>query len=222
VGIGLREANIILEENGLNRGFVSETFAKGAPRDEVIGQFPVPGQVVDRGNPVDLLVSLGARPQIIKMPYLKGLSPEDAIVFLEGSLLSLGQIHYVQRKDVPQDLIVEQSPRSGYPVASGTLVHITVNRREKVRIQDKGLFLFHYPVSDGFLKKRIRLRINVFGGLYELFDLFWPPGEDIWVLLPRQDDGTFFLYEDDDLVLTRSFGLGYPISPLGTVATDRL
>lgn len=222
VGIGLREANIIAEENGLDRGFVSETFAKGPPRGEVIGQVPMPGQVVDRGNPVDLLVSLGARPQIIKMPYLNGLSPEDAIVLLEGSLLSLGQIDYVERKELPRDVVVEQTPRPGYPVASGTLVHIMVNRRERVRIQDKGLFLFHYPVPHGFLKKRIRLRLNAFGVLYDLFDQFWPPGEDIWVLLPRRDEGTLFLYEDDELVLTRSVGLGYSYSPLGTVATDRL
>jgi serine/threonine-protein kinase len=222
VGIDLREANIIVEENGLARGIMSETFAKGPPRGEVIGQVPMPGRVVDKGNPVDLLVSLGARPQRFKMPHLDRLSPEDAIVFLERSQLNLGQIRYVQRKDVPQDVVVGQNPRSGYPVDSGTMVHITVNRREKVRVQDKGLFFFHHPVPYGFLKKRIRLRLSVFGVLYDLFDHFWVPGEDLWVLLPRHDEGIFFLYEDDELVLTRSIGLEYPHSPLATVAAEKL
>ena len=221
VGIDLREANIMVEENGLTGGVVSETFAKEAPAGEVISQAPMPGRVINRGDPVDLLVSLGARPQRFKMPHLDRLSPEDAIVLLERSQLNLGQIHYVQRDDVPQDVVIEQNPRSGYPVDSGTLVHLTVNRREKVRVQDKGLLFFHHPVPYGFLKKQVRLRLNVFGGLYDLFDKFWPPGEDLWVLLPRHPDGTFFLYEDDELVLTRSFGREDPHSPLGTVATEQ-
>jgi serine/threonine-protein kinase len=202
VGIGQREANIIVEENGLAQGVVSETFDKGSQKGQVISQVPMPGQWVKRGDPIDLLVSLGARPQRFKMPRLDGLSPEDAIGLLERFRLNLGQIRYVQRNDVPLDVVVAQNPRSGYPVNSVELVHITVNRREKVRVQDNGLFFFHHPVPHGFLKKHIRLRLNAFGLQY--------------------GEGTFFLYEDDELVLTRSFGLEYTYPPLGTVAMNRL
>jgi len=222
VGIDLREASIIMEENGLARGFVSETFAKGPPRGEVISQVPLPGQLIDKGNPLDLLVSLGARPQRFMMPHLDSLSPEEAILLLERSQLSLGQIRYTQRTDVPLDVVVEQNPRSGYPVATGTLVHITVNRLEEVRIEEKGLFFLHHPVPNGLLKTHVRLRVNAFGVFYDIFDDFWPPGQDLWVLLPRQSEGTFFLYEDDELALTHSFGLKYTYPPLGMIAMDRL
>jgi serine/threonine-protein kinase len=222
IGIDLRDANIIIEENGLARGDVSETFAKNPNRGEVISQVPLPGQLVDKGNRIDLLVSLGTRPERFMMPHLESLAPEEAIMLLERSHLSLGQIRYAQRTDVPSDVVVEQTPWPGYPVAKGTLVHITVNRQEEVRIEEKGLFFLYRPVPYGLLKTHMRLRVNAFGIFYDLLDDFRLPGHDLWVLLPRDSEGTIFLYEDDALVLTHSFGSRHADPSLGMISVDRL
>ncbi len=205
VGMDVRQANIIMEENGLARGAVSKTHSEQAVRGEVISQTPGPGGVVKRGDTVDLLVGLGRWPVRFEMPYLDGLAPEDAILILERSQLNLGQIRYVERTDRPKGVVVEQDPSSGYPVASGSLVNLTVNRSEKGIVLDKGLYLFHHPVVDGFLKKHVRLRVNAFGLLYDLYDVFQPPGEDIWLLVPYDPDVTFFLYQDGEAVLSHSF-----------------
>ncbi len=205
-GMDIREVNIILENNGLSRGRMSEIYSDGAVRGAVVSQVPAPGRIVNRGDSIDLLVSLGTRPVRYKMPYLNGLSSEEAILILERSQLTLGQIRRIEREDLPKAVVVGQDPRAGYPVVSGSLVNLVVNREENVVFHDKGLFLFHYRVGPGFLKKHLRLRINAFGLLYDLLDAFWPPGEDVWMLLPQQDEPTFFLYEGDDLVLSHSFG----------------
>lgn len=205
VGVGVREANIVMEDNGLVKGVVSKTYSKGAVRGEVISQVPPPGEVVKRGDAIDLLIGLGRRPVRFKMPYLDGLAPEDAILILERSQLNLGRIRYVQRDDMPKDVVVEQDPRSGFPVVSGRLVNLTVNRKEKVLLRDKGLYLFRHHVCHGFLKKHIRLRINAFGMLYDLYEVFGNPGEEIWMLLPKHRETTFFLYEDGELTLSHSF-----------------
>lgn len=222
VGVDLRDANIIIEENGLVRGVMSETFAKNLSKGEVVSQAPLPGQLVDKGHAVDLLVSLGPRPQRFMMPHLGSLSPEDAILLLERSRLGLGQIRYTHRTDVALDVVVEQEPRPGYPIATGTLAYITVNRLQEVPIKEKGFFFLHRPALHGLLKTHVRLRVNAFGIFYDIFDDFRPPGEDLWILLPRQSEGTFFLYEDDALVLTHSFGLKYGYPALGTIDMDRL
>ncbi len=205
VGMDVREANIIMEENGLARGVVSKSYSEQHMSGEVIGQAPTPGRMLKRGVAVDLLVSLGRRPVTFKMPYLDGLAPEDAILILERSQLTLGQIRSVRKNDLPKDVVVEQEPRSGYPVVSGSLVNFTVNRSEKGLLLDKGLYLFRHRVSHGFLKKHIRLRINAFGMLYDLYDVFVSPGKIIWTLLPHDPEVTFFFYEDWELTLSHSF-----------------
>ena len=205
VGLDIRQAYIIMEENGLSRGVLSRTFSKGAAADEVMSQVPSFGRVVTRGNSIDLLVSLGRRPATYKMPYLHGLALEDAILILERAHLGLGQIRSVLRDDLPKDLVVEQDPPSGYQVDSGTLVNLTINRAEKDRILDQELSLFHHRVREGFLKKHIRIRVNAFGMLYDLYDVLVRPGEHIWFLSPQDLEATVFIYEDGELVLSHSF-----------------
>ena len=208
VGMDIRQAYIIMEENGLSQGVVSRTFSDGAAADELIAQVPPPGIVVTRGDSVDLLVSLGRRPATYEMPYLHGLALEDAILILDRSHLGLGHIRSVQRNEFPKDVVVEQNPPSGYHVASGTLVNLTVNRTEKGPILDQGLSLFHHRVHGGFLKKHIRFRVNAFGFFYDLYNIFVRPGERIWFLAPQNRETTVFLYEDGELVLSHSFSHG--------------
>ena len=222
VGMDVREANIIMEENGLASGAVSKTHSEQAARGEVMSQAPAPGGIVKRGDMIDLLVSLGRWPVRFKMPYLDGLAPEDAILILERSQLNLGQIRHVQRTDRPKGVVVEQEPSSGYPVTSGTLVNLTVNRSETSVALDKGLYVFHHHVIDGFLKKHIRLRVNAFGMLYDLYDVFQPPGEDVWLLVPYDPDVTFFLYQDEEAVLSYSFASMSHVSPLSEFEIGKL
>jgi serine/threonine-protein kinase len=205
VGADVRQANIIMEENGLAEGVVSRTYSERAIRGEVISQVPAPGGAINRGSAIDLLISLGRRPVNFKMPYLDGLSLEDAILILERSQLKVGQIRHVERDDLPKDVVVGQDPLSGYPVASGILVNLTINRSEKGPVFHTGLHLFHYCVPAGFLRKHVRLRVNAFGMLYDLFDVFEKAGDEIWMLLPKHCETTFFLYEDGELVLSHSF-----------------
>jgi serine/threonine-protein kinase len=203
VGMDIRQAHIILEENGLSQGIVSRTFSDRASEDEIVGHTPPSGTVVSRGDSMDLLVSLGSRPMTYQMPYLHGLTLEDAILILEKVHLSLGQIRSVQRNDLPMDVVVEQNPPAGYKVAAGILVNLTMNRAEGA-VLGRGLSLFHHRTHHGFLKNHIRYRVNAFGMIYDLYDVFVPPGEDIWLLAPEESEATVFLYKNGDLVLSHS------------------
>jgi beta-lactam-binding protein with PASTA domain len=205
IGMDIRQGYIIMEENGLSRGVLSRTFSERAATDEVISQVPPSGTVVRRGDSIDLLVSLGRRPVTYKMPYLDGLALEDAILILERTHLGLGQIRSVQRDDLPKDVVVEQDPRSGYQVNSGTQVNLTLNRAAKGPILDQGLSLFHHRVHEGFLKKHIRIRVNAFGMFYDFLDVFVPPGEDIWFLAPEDPETTVFVYQDGELAFSHPF-----------------
>lgn len=203
VGMDIRQAHIIMEENGLSEGTVSRTFSATAAEDEIIGHTPPPGTVVSRGDSMDLLVSLGSRPLTYEMPYLQGLTLEDAIIIIEKVHLGLGQIKSVHRDNFPIDVVVEQSPPAGYQVAARTLVNLTMNRAEGA-LPGRGLSLFHHRADYGFLKQHIRFRVNAFGMFYDLYNAFVSPGKGIWLLAPEEPEATVFLYENGDLVLSHS------------------
>lgn len=222
IGLDIREARIILEENGLAEGMVSRTFMRGSHNGEVLSQTPSAGRVIPRTTPVDLLVSLGARPKRFKMPRVIGRSPQEAILAIEKTQLRLGKIRRVKQDDMPSDVVVEQHPRSGYPVTAGTRVDLAVNGLKQAMLEQQGLLLLHYPVAAGFLKSRIRLRVSAFGVFYDLFDRFWPPGRDVWAILPPLADGAFFLYQDDDLVVESAAASGPSVRPLGRINISSL
>ena len=215
IGMDIHAANVILEDNGLTKGMTSKTHDKSTQAGQVMGQVPVPGTLAERGTAVDLLTSLGNRPVELLMPHLEGDSMRDALLLLERSQLSMGQIEYVAEDDLPEDIVLKHDPPSGFPIPIGSLVNLTINRRKHEPVADEHAFhILSYAVTPGFLKKHIRFRINAFGFVYDLVDIFAKPGQRLDVLLPGGKRTRFFLYEDDDLVLAHSFPSGLALTPL--------
>lgn len=212
-GLSVQQARIILEENGLLQGEISTTYSNNIKKGEIIAQFTSPGALIKRGNAVDLLVSMGIRPKAYKMLDLKGLSLEDAILLIERNNLLLGKIKYSIHKDKPENVVVIHEPLSGRRVIEGTYVNIEINRKNngngrKYLHGVKPAGLFRYRLKNGFLKRHILARLISSGFSTDLFDDYVKPGEEIWLIIPGNNDSTLLLYENDELVKTPGWGLG--------------
>jgi beta-lactam-binding protein with PASTA domain len=206
-GLSLRQARIILEENSLHRGEISSTYSNTIRKDEIIAQVPSQGTMITRGQEVDLLVSMGVRPRVYKMPDLIGLSFNTAITMIENIDLLLGEIKTHFHEGKPLNTVIAQESPSGYCVIQGSTVNIVINRKSVQKGYDylnesQEVGLFRYRLKHGFLKKHIRVRLNSFGVSIDLFDNFMKPGEEIWLLIPRKNEATVFLYEDGELLKT--------------------
>jgi beta-lactam-binding protein with PASTA domain len=206
-GLSLRQARIILEENSLHRGEISSTYSNTIREDEIIAQVPSRGTMIKRGQEVDLLVSLGVRPRVYKMPDLIGLSFNTAITMIENIDLVLGEIKTHFHEGKPLNTVIAQESPSGYCVIQGSTVNIVINRKSVQKGYDylnesQGVGLFRYRLKHGFLKRHVRVRLNSFGVSIDLFDNFMKPGEEIWLLIPRKNEATVFLYEDGELLKT--------------------
>jgi beta-lactam-binding protein with PASTA domain len=206
-GLSLRQARIILEENSLRRGEISSTYSNTIRKDEIIAQVPSQGTMITRGQEVDLLVSMGVRPRVYKMPDLIGLSFNTAITMIENIDLLLGEIKTHFHEGKPLNTVIDQESPSGYCVIQGSTVNIVINRKSVQKGYDylnesQGVGLFRYRLKHGFLKRHIRVRLNSFGVSIDLFDNFMKPGEEIWLLIPRKNEATVFLYEDGELLKT--------------------
>ncbi|MGB2930053.1 MAG: PASTA domain-containing protein [Desulfobacterales bacterium] len=211
--LSVRQARIILEENSLRRGEISSTYSNTIRKDEVIAQVPSQGTMITRGECVNLLVSMGVRPRAYKMPDLIGLSLNSAITMIESMDLVLGEIKTHFYKGKPLNTVVAQESLSGYCVTQGSTVNLVINRKPVQKghnylNESQGVSLFRYRLKDGFLKRHIRVRLNSFGVSADLFDDFMKPGEEIWLLIPRKNDATVFLYEDGELLKTFVYDAG--------------
>jgi eukaryotic-like serine/threonine-protein kinase len=209
----VQQARIIIDENSLCQGELSDTYSSHIKKDSIIAQVPARGTMVTRGECVNLLVSTGIRPQKYEMPDIRGRFLDDAIPLIENNNLILGKITSVYYKDKPLNSIVSQEPLSGYCVAEGSTVDLVVNRQPGKEGHEylpgsQGGSLFRYRLKDGFLKRHIRVVLNSFGVSNPIFDDFMKPGEEIWLIIPRHNNATVFLYEDGQLIKTKVYGNG--------------
>jgi serine/threonine-protein kinase len=209
-GLSVQQSRIILEENDLCQGEISRTFSKKVEKDDVMAQVPTPGALITRGRCVDILLSTGIRTPTYMMPDLMGLSLDEAIQLLEARNLILGEIKSFFQENKPPNTIARQEPLSGYRVTEASVVNIVINRKPDNKNRESltdanGIGLFRYRLENGFLKRRIRVRLNSFGFSIDLFNDYAKPGEEIWLFIPSNNDSTVLLYVDSELIKTEHF-----------------
>ena len=209
-GLPASQARIILEENGLCAGELSVTYSNAVQKDGIISHTPPPGIMISRGTCVDLLVSNGVRPTAYEMPNLSGRPLAETILMLDTMNMRIGDIKSVFRQDKQGNTVFQQDPPSGHRVFEGFRVNLIVNRPpgkvdREILDDAAGVHLFRYRLDDGFLKRRIRIRLNSFGASIDLFNGFLRPGEEIWQFVPKNRQASLFLYEDGKLISSRLY-----------------
>jgi beta-lactam-binding protein with PASTA domain len=207
IGMDLPMAEIVLEDNDLHRGTLSFTYHGKRPKDEILAQFPVPGTKTLRQSPLNLLVSLGPRPQLLRMLNLVGQGLEHAFDAVEKYQLTVGSIVQADVPDKPDNTILEQSPTKGYPVPAGSSINLTINRHARKFKTDgrQTITLFRHRAPQGFLRQQVRVRTIRPDGAFNIFDDFIKPGEEIWLMIPRDKPTALFMYLDGDLRMTKNY-----------------
>jgi beta-lactam-binding protein with PASTA domain len=207
ISLSERQARMIMEENGISQGHLTHTYFKAVEKDHIIVQVPSAGTMITRGTSVDLLVSMGPRPVAYKMPELAGLSLDKAVLIIEKTNLAVGEIRSHFDKHKPRNIIIQQEPLAGYRIRENSPVNLVINRHPGKTV---GAHLHHplygsllqHRVKNGFLKKRIRVELESEDGAADIFDDYIKPGEEIWILVPRDQDARAHIFEDDTLVKT--------------------
>ena len=208
-GLSLQQASIALTENGLCQAFVSRMYSPIYASDQVMAHDPPAGVLTKRKPCVNLLVSMGARPVSSAMIDLNGLTLEAAIAALEQRQLKVGNIHAASVDGAPLDSIVNQTPAAGYRVLPGQVVELTVNRLPagavggNNRYPESGPRLFRFTLENGFLNRRVAVKLSKPSIVITLFDDFMRPGQEIWLFIPKGDNPTVLVYVDGQLVDSR-------------------
>jgi len=210
VALSEQQARMIMEENDFVRGKLSHTYSTKVEKDHVIVQVPQAGTMISREAKVDILVSSGPKPVKYVMPDLSGQPFDRAVLLIERTNLTVGNIRSNFDKRKARNSIIRQEPLAGYSVNMRSPVHLILNRPSDKAEGDRlhrplyGSLLQH-RLKSGFLKKRIRVELESAEKTADIFDDYIKPGDDIWVLVPRDHDSAVFIFEDDQLVRTRLY-----------------
>ncbi len=124
-GHSLRDARITLEHYDLRIGKITYD-PSSQPEETIISQSIPPGKNVAKGSVVDLSVSGGEGSLQVSVPYVIGLSLEEAQTRLMENGLRLGKITYKSSMDLLPNTVIAQMPRAGDMVDVGTPIDVTL------------------------------------------------------------------------------------------------
>lgn len=180
-GMDLRQAILELERVELTLGIQSEGYSSEVGPGKVASQSPEAGRRVEKGVPVDVVVSAGPEPSTIAVPDLIGGTLAEAESKLATAGLAKGNVTEESREKVAAGLVVEQTPPAGQQVALGTSVDLVVSRRT----DESSLLDAITPISTlvtvvvppGADLQEVRIRINDYYGERDYYVGTHSPGE---------------------------------------------
>jgi eukaryotic-like serine/threonine-protein kinase len=207
MGMDISMAGIIIEENDLHQGSLSYTYSRTQPKGRILSQSPKAGTKGTRGDTIDILISSGPKAEWLRMMDLKDLGFDEAIETIEKHQLAVGTITHISSSTLPLDAVVTQDPKAGFPVLPGKTVDLTINRPNQKVMGSRGrdVSLFRYRVDQGFLRQRVRVRINRADAAMDIYNDFAKAGEEVWLIIFRDAPTALFLYLDDELIITKHY-----------------
>ena len=205
----LDDAEILLTDAGLRRGRVAAVHTDRYPEvHTVIAQTPRATTMHPYDGEVHLLLSLGIRSQVLRMPNLHLMSIDAARSLLESHGLQIGEPVYKPHPEIDQGLIITHQPTAGELIRVGQTVNLEISGSQQ-KAEDKGGYLEikHTVTSTGASHKRVRIvvederkkLIKVVDGWYKSGTLVEKPPVRV------VGKATMRTYEDNVLVKTQEY-----------------
>jgi beta-lactam-binding protein with PASTA domain len=123
-GLSLRQGRLLLTRQKLNPGRIVRVLEETDTREKVLASSPSPGQEVEEGGEVDILISVGGRPKWYIMPKLNG----QDLLFVRDKLQNLGfrvsNVRYESRNDIYPNTIIDQIPKPGVMIREGDSIEL--------------------------------------------------------------------------------------------------
>jgi len=127
VGMSMREVDMALMNAQLSVGDRAYIFSDKIAPDRVVGQSPLPAEEYGVNKDVDLLISLGKRPESFPLPSLLGLSLDEAKNRLQAFGFNSGRIFSKRDAGRPKFQIISTSPAPYTTVRKGEVVSFLVS-----------------------------------------------------------------------------------------------
>ncbi len=126
------EAGIILSDEGLKEGKVTEANSDTVSSGQIIDQQPKSGTHANENDTVDYVVSIGPKIIYVPMPNLLNQDVENAKVIIKQNGLVVGEVNQEPSDTVESGRVIRQSVVAGQDVAQGTSIWLTISSGKPV------------------------------------------------------------------------------------------
>ncbi|MGE5573143.1 MAG: Stk1 family PASTA domain-containing Ser/Thr kinase [Bacteroidota bacterium] len=183
-GMDLRQALLELERVELTAGVQSEEYSSEVERGQVLSQSPEAGRRVEKGVPVDIVLSGGPEPNVVAVPDLVGATISEAESRLALAGLVKGNVTEESREGESPGVVLRQVPPPGQDVQRGTPVDLVVSAGtgDASSILDAITpisTLVTIVVPAGADQQEVRIKINDYYGERDYYVGMHSPGERI-------------------------------------------
>ena len=205
----LNDAQLALQSAGFKRGRVAAVHSDRYPQlNTVIAQTPQAGVMSQKGASVHLLLSLGPRPKVLRVPDLRRMAIDEARELLESHGLRIGEEVYQPHPELNKGLIIRHQPSAGELVAIGGVIDFEISGSRRLQRGRLHRILMKYRVSGtGGLTKHVRIVVeDERGKPMEVVNAYYEPG--MLIEKPPQPvmgNAVMRIYEDSELVKMEAF-----------------
>ena len=127
IGKTVRGARLEITRVGLSIDTLYQTYSDTFPEGVITDQSVKPGGMIRRGSPVGLTVSQGRNPHRFHVPDVTGASLQDAREKLRNAGLEVGEIQYIQNRNLVPYTTLEQSIPAGTTLHESKAVDLVVS-----------------------------------------------------------------------------------------------
>jgi beta-lactam-binding protein with PASTA domain len=127
IGNAIREVDVALLNAQLSAGNKAYVFSNHIAPDRVVGQSPMPSEEYGINRSVDLLISLGTKPELVPLPNLSSMSLEAAKASLKSWGFNLGKVYSTQDKKRARFRIISTNPAPYSYMRKGDTVNILIS-----------------------------------------------------------------------------------------------
>ncbi|MDD4003681.1 MAG: PASTA domain-containing protein [Elusimicrobiaceae bacterium] len=203
VGLPLRNGELLLRQNQLMLGEVSESYSLRFAKGLVTSQDPKADASLAKNALVNVVVSAGAPPPEVKLmpdfrqktlPQAKNWAAENEIELKVAE--DAGSIF-------PDNTVIAQDPAPDALIPSGQPVSVTISHKAGgAKAQSReSLHHIQYRVADGGgQQKKVKISLIDSGGEKEVFNGLRMPGADIDLTAPRHGPAMVRIFVNGTLV----------------------
>ncbi|OGK08068.1 MAG: hypothetical protein A2W80_10860 [Candidatus Riflebacteria bacterium GWC2_50_8] len=127
VGANMREVDMALMNSQLAIGDRAYVFSDKIAPDRIVGQSPLPSEEYGVNKEVDLLISLGRRPESYPLPSLVGVTLDEGKNRLKAWGFNFGRIFSKKDPNRPKFQVISTSPAPYTPVRKGDVISFLVS-----------------------------------------------------------------------------------------------
>lgn len=201
--LSLREAEVILDNNNLVIGEREYIYTDKVPEGSIVTHEPAPGEEINTDTRINLVISKGTQPKMVRVPNLIGLIRQEALERLKESNLTPGKITEELTRRFKFDQVARQEFQPGSEVAEGSKMDLTIS---KGLINIEGaevhtIIVRNITIDPWPREQRIQIVVIDNNGKDIVYDKVHHPG-DIWQPLTINSVGptTYEFYNNGELI----------------------